>query len=324
MKKLIECVPNFSEGRNQETLRKIAESIKSVAGTSLLDIDSGEAANRTVFTMIGTPNSIEESAFRAIKTASELIDMKKHQGVHPRIGATDVCPFIPLQGSTLDDCDQIAQSVAQRIGSELDIPSYFYEYSAKTPERKNLASCRQGEYEGISKKIVLPKWKPDFGNPRFNSKSGISVIGARDFLIAYNVNLETQDLRKAKQIAGIIRESGTQGKHGLLKGVKAIGWYIEEYGFCQVSTNIINFRVTSVEKTFDTIQTVANELGVKVTGSELIGLIPKVALSGGILPQNEEKQKILAIIEKLGFSQLTPFDIERKVLEYAFESTHHQ
>src|SRR5687768_12966927 len=268
MKRLIECVPNFSEGRDQNIIDKIAASIAAVDGVKLLDVDPGKATNRTVMTMVGEPERVIEAAFQAIKTASELIDMCKHSGEHPRMGATDVCPLIPISGVTMEECVQYAHKLGERVGKELGVSGYFYEAAAKSAGRKNLADIRSGEYEGLAKKIVDANWKPDFGPAIFNAKCGATVIGARNFLIAYNINLNTTSTRRANAIAFDVREQGrmktdANGKNilddkgqpiripGTLKSVKAIGWFIEEYGVAQISMNLTDVTVTSVHEAFD-------------------------------------------------------------------------
>ncbi|MEO5906496.1 MAG: glutamate formimidoyltransferase, partial [Saprospiraceae bacterium] len=291
---VIECVPNFSEGRRPEIIEAIAASIRHVEGVKLLDVDPGKATNRTVMTMAGAPERVVEAAFQAIKTAASLIDMRTHTGEHPRMGATDVCPLIPISGITMEETARYAHQLASKVGSELGIPIYMYEAAANKPERRNLATIRAGEYEGFAAKMSDPEWQPDYGPATFNVNSGATVIGARDFLIAYNVNLNTRSERKANAVAFDIREKGRiqrighpvtgeiirdeKGEpvreDGLLKGVKAIGWYIAEYGIAQVSMNITNVNQTSLHAAFDACVKSAASRGLRVTGSELVGLVP--------------------------------------------------
>ena len=283
MKKIIECVPNFSEGNDQNILEQIALSIKSVSGVSLLHVDAGKATNRTVFTFVGDEESVVEGAFQAIKKAQELIDMRKHKGEHPRFGATDVCPFIPIANATMEDCINCARKLGERVGKELGIPVYLYENAASAEHRRNLANVRAGEYERTKDKIVLPEWKPDFGPAKWNEKSGNIAIGARNILIAYNVNLNTTSTRRANSVAFDVREAGRKMKNekgeeihqpGSCKSVKAIGWYIEEYGVAQVSMNLTNINDTPIHIAFDECVKSAYERGMRVTGSELVGLVP--------------------------------------------------
>ncbi len=345
MKQLIECVPNFSEGRDEQILNKIAESIRSVEGVKLLDIDPGKATNRTVFTFVGEPEPVIEAAFRAIKTAAELIDMRKHKGEHPRMGATDVCPLIPIRNITMEETVVYAKKLGERVGNELGIPGYYYEFAATSPQRKNLADIRAGEYEGLEKKIMQPEWKPDFGPHQFNAKSGATVIGARNFLVAYNINLNTTSTRRANAIAFDVREAGrvktdAQGNPlldekgepiripGTLKSVKAIGWYIEEYGIAQISMNLTDITVTSVHQAFDEVSEKARLRGIRVTGSELVGLIPlQCLLDAGkyFLKKQQrsvgvsEEELIKIAVKSLGLDELRPFDPKKKVIEYLLE-----
>ncbi len=342
MNRLIECVPNFSEGRDQNIIDKIAASIANVDGVKLLDVDPGKATNRTVMTMVGEPERVIEAAFQAIKTAAELIDMSKHTGEHPRMGATDVCPLIPISGVTMEECAQYAHQLGERVGKELGISGYFYEAAAKSAQRKNLADIRSGEYEGLAKKIVLPEWRPDFGPAQFNAKSGATVIGARNFLIAYNINLNTTSTRRANAIAFDVREQGrmktdANGKNildaqgepiripGTLKSVKAIGWFIEEYGVAQISMNLTDITVTSVHQAFDEVCDKAQQRGIRVTGSELVGLIPLHSLldAGKYFLKKQqrsvgvpESELIKIAVKSLGLDELKPFDPEKKVIEY--------
>lgn len=342
MIRLIECVPNFSEGRDQQIIDKIAASISAVEGVKLLDVDPGKATNRTVMTMVGEPERVIEAAFQAIKTAAELIDMSKHTGEHPRMGATDVCPLVPISGVTMEECVQYAHKLGERVGKELGISGYFYESAAKFPQRKNLADIRAGEYEGLAKKIVSPEWKPDFGPASFNAKAGATVIGARNFLIAYNINLNTTSTRRANAIAFDVREQGRMktdknGKNilddkgepiripGTLKSVKAIGWFIEEYGIAQISMNLTDITVTGVHQAFDEVCSKAAARGIRVTGSELVGLIPLQSLidAGKYFLRKQqrstgvpESELIKIAVKSLGLDELKPFDPEKKIIEY--------
>lgn len=345
MKKLIECVPNISEGRNESIIKEIYSVVETVEGVKLLDVDPGKATNRTVITFVGEPEPVVEAAFRLIKKAQQLIDMTKHKGEHPRFGATDVCPFVPVANATMQDCVECAQKLGKRVGEELNIPVYLYENAATAPHRKNLASVRAGEYEGIADKITHDNWKPDFGPASFQAKSGNIAIGARDFLIAYNVNLNTTSVRRANNIAFDIREKGRtktedgtpNGKplldekgnpvreEGSCKGVKAIGWYIEEYGVAQISMNITNVNDTPLHKAFDECVKSAHNRGMRVTGSELVGLVPlKSMLDAGkyflekqersVGVSNEELIKIA--VKSMGLDELTPFDPKKNIIEY--------
>src|SRR6266540_379685 len=298
MKKLIECVPNFSEGRDQNVVRQITDAIESVDGVSLLDVDPGASTNRTVVTFVGSPDAAVEAAFRGIKKAAELIDMRKHKGAHPRMGATDVCPFIPVSNISWEEAIACANKLGKRVGEELSISVYLYERAAKNPSRSNLSVIRAGEYEGFFEKIKDPVWKPDFGPSIFNEKSGATVIGARDFLIAYNANLNTKAVRRANSVAFDVRENGRVktedgtpfGKPvldasgepvripGMLKHVKAIGWYVEEYGIAQVSMNLTNIEETPLHAAFDACDQSATKRGLRVTGSEIVGMVPKRSL----------------------------------------------
>ena len=307
----MECVPNFSEGRDKNVIRQIADAIGSVNGAKVLNVDPGEAANRTVITFAGEPEAVAEAAFLGVKTAQQLIDMSRHHGTHPRIGATDVLPFVPIRGITLDECASMARQLGRRMADELGIPVYLYEAAALRPKFRNLAVCRAGEYEGIAHKLSTPVEEPDYMPHHFSNlksqfsilKSGCSVVGARDYLIAVNFNLTTTSQETATAIARQVRERGYQGQPGTLKCVKAIGWYIEEYGFAQVSCNLTNFRVTSLRQTFDEVSRVAQLHGVSVTGTEIIGLVPEEAL----FPD---------AVRILGLDQLRPFRMEEKVIEY--------
>src|ERR1700761_5518246 len=342
---LIECVPNFSEGRDLSIIKQITDEIESVDNVRLLNVDAGKATNRTVVTFVGTPKSVVQAAFKAIKKAGELIDMSKHKGEHPRMGATDVCPLIPIANITMEETAAYAQKLANRVGEELGIPAYLYEYAQADKKRSNLSVIRAGEYEGFFKKIKLPEWKPDFGPQEFDAKRGGTVIGARDFLIAYNVNLNTTSTRRANAVAFDVREAGRvmregdpingkiindeNGKPksvpGSLKSVKAIGWYIEEYGVAQISMNLTNIEVTQLHIAFDEVCKKANERGMRVTGSELVGLVPlKAMLDAGkyfLLKQQRsvgvsEKELIRIAILSMGLSELSPFIPEERIIEY--------
>lgn len=345
MKRLIECVPNFSEGKDLSILNKIADSIRSVEGVRLLDMDPGKATNRTVFTFVGEPEAVCEAAFQAIKKSYELIDMSKHRGEHPRMGATDVCPLIPISGVSMDECVAYAHRLGERVGKELNLSGYFYEFAATTPQRKNLADIRAGEYEGMVDKIKNPDWKPDFGPAEFNPKFGAVAIGARNFLIAYNINLNTTSTRRANAIAFDVRENGRvktdeNGKNmldengepiripGTLKSVKAIGWFIEEYGIAQISMNLTDISITSVHEAFEEVSKKAQERGIRVTGSELVGLIPlKSLLEAGkyFLKKQQrsagipESEIIKIAVKSLGLDELKPFDPNKKIIEYLIE-----
>ena len=331
MNRIMECVPNFSEGRDKTIINQIADAIGSVDGVKVLNVDPGADANRTVITFAGEPEAVSEAAFRGAKAASELIDMSRHHGTHPRIGATDVLPFVPVRGITLDECAQMARQLGRRMSDELGIPVYLYEAAALRSEFRNLAVCRAGEYEAIAEKLADPARRPDLlpasvfeGSlccgaaavsisvpgaspqgplPPAVIRSGCSVVGARDFLIAVNFNLTTTSVETATAIARQVRERGYQGRPGTLKCVKAIGWYIPEYGFAQVSCNLTNFHVTSLHQLFDEVSRVALLLGTRVTGTEIIGLVPEEAL----FPD---------AVSVLGLDQLRPFRLEEKVLEY--------
>ena len=334
MKQLIECVPNFSEGSDMSIIKQITNEIESVEGVRLLDVDPGKATNRTVVTFVGEPISVIEAAFRAIKKAAELIDMRKHTGEHPRMGATDVCPLIPVANISMEDTAEWSKKLGERVGNELEIPVYLYEAAQKNPDRKNLSIIRAGEYEGFSKKILLSEWAPDFGKAIFNAKSGATVIGARDFLVAYNINLNTTSTRRANAIAFDVRESGRKIQNekgeeivqpGTLKSVKAIGWFIEEYGVAQISMNLTNVNITPIHIAFDEVCKKANERGVRVTGSELVGLIPlKSLLDAGryFLEKQQrsvgvsEKEIIHIAVKSLGLDELSEFIPEKKIIEY--------
>ncbi len=344
MKRLLECVPNFSEGRNPETIRQITAVIESVEGVRLLNVDPGKATNRTVVTFVGEPEAVIEAAFQAIQKAGELIDMSQHTGAHPRMGATDVCPLIPISGISMEEAAVYAQRLAKRVGEELSIPVYLYEEAQTDPARKNLSVIRAGEYEGFFKKIQQPEWKPDAGPAIMDAKRGATVIGARDFLIAYNVNLNTTSTRRANAVAFDVREAGRvkrengqivkDGKGnpvnipGTLKSVKAIGWFIEEYGIAQISMNLTNIRVTPLHIAFDEVCERARERGLRVTGSELVGLVPLQALTeaGKYFLRKQkrstgvsEKALIDIAVRSMGLNELGPFKPEERVIEYLLQ-----
>lgn len=346
MPALIECVPNFSEGRDEAVIRQITDAIESVEGVRLLDVDPGKATNRTVVTFVGEPCAVCEAAFRGAKRAAELIDMSRHKGEHPRFGATDVCPLIPISGISMEETVKYAHGLAKRIGEELKIPTFCYEYAATSPQRKNLADVRAGEYEGLRDKLTRPEWKPDFGPATFNAQTGAIAVGARDFLIAYNVNLNTTSVRRANAIAYDIREKGRvktddgtpTGKPvldangqkvwepGSLKCVKAIGWYIEEYGVAQISINLTNINVTPLHVAFDECCRRAELRGVRVTGSEIVGMVPLSAMleAGRYFLRKQQRstgvsdrELIKIAVRSLGLNDLTPFKPEEKVIEFA-------
>lgn len=345
MQQLIECVPNFSEGRNMDVIKQITDEIESVEGVRLLNVDPGKATNRTVVTFVGSPEVVIEAAFLAIKKAGELIDMSKHKGEHPRMGATDVCPLIPIANISMEETAKWAQKLGERVGKELQLPAYLYEAAQANKSRNNLSVIRAGEYEGFFKKIKLPEWKPDHGPAEFDAKRGATVIGARDFLVAYNVNLNTTSTRRANSIAFDVREAGRVKREGdpitgkivndkdgkpvfipgSLKAVKAIGWYIEEYGVAQISMNLTNINVTPVHMAFDEVCKKATERGIRVTGSELVGLIPlKAMLDAGkyFLKKQKrsigvsEKELIKIAVKSMGLDELGPFKPEERIIEY--------
>ncbi len=343
--KLVECVPNFSEGRDREKINAITKEIESTPQVTLLDVDPGESTNRTVVTLIGTPEGVKEAAFKAIKKAAEVLDMSKHTGAHSRIGATDVCPFVPVTGVTMEDCVQIAKEVGERVARELNIPVYLYEEAAQKPERRNLATIRKGEYEGLAEKFKDPEWAPDYGKPEFNPKVGATVIGAREFLIAYNINLNTTDRKLAHDIALNIRERGrakrdkdgniirdSDGKSikapGKFKEVKAVGWYIEDYGIAQISINFTNYKISPPHVVFDEVRKQAEKLGLRATGCELVGLIPKEAMlmAGRYYLEKQgkctgvpEEELIRIAVLSLGLNDVAPFEAEKKIIEYQFK-----
>ena len=333
MKRIIECVPNFSEGVNLSVIKQITDCMEAVEGVRLLNVDPGKATNRTVVTIVGEPQAVCEAAFQAIKKAGELIDMRSHKGAHPRMGATDVCPLIPIAVITLEETAQFARELAERVGRELDLPVYCYEAAQPDKSRSNLSVIRAGEYEGFFKKIQDPQWKPDFGPAVFDERRGATVIGARDFLVAYNINLNTTSTRRANAVAFDIREAGRNkienGKTinipGSLKAVKAIGWYIEEYGIAQISINLTDIRTTPVHVAFDEACKKATERGLRVTGSELVGLVPLKALTDAgryFLEKQKrstgvsEKELIKIAVRSLSLDELAPFDPEKRVIEY--------
>lgn len=334
--KLIECVPNFSEGRDRAVIDAITAEISATPGAVLLDVDPGAATHRTVVTFIGEPEVVEEAAFRAIKKAAATIDMTRHHGEHPRMGATDVCPFIPVQGATMEDCVAIARRLGKRVGEELGIPVYLYEAAATRPERRSLADVRKGEYEALPEKMKDAAFAPDFGPARFNAQAGATVIGAREFLIAYNINLNTRDKKLANTIAQALREAGKTKKGadgttttilGRFKECRAVGWYIEEFGRAQVSINLTNYKVTPLHEVFDAACEEATKLGLRVTGSELVGLIPREALLAAgdhyLAKQGKtngvpEKERVHTAVLSLGLSELAAFDPNLKVIEYRY------
>ena len=329
MKQLIECVPNFSEGVDLSIIKQITDVIESVEGIRLLNVDPGKATNRTVVTFVGEPDAVVNAAFLAIKKAGEVIDMSKHHGEHPRMGATDVCPLIPISNITLDETAEYAKKLAKRVGEELKLPVYLYEHAQPNKERNNLSVIRAGEYEGFFKKIKQPEWKPDFGPEEMDAKRGATVIGARDFLVAYNVNLNTTSTRRANAVAFDVREAGRTvdgvKQPGLLKAVKAIGWFIEEYGVAQISINLVNLNVTPLHIAFDTVCERAQARGLRVTGSELVGLVPLKTLTDAgkyfLRKQKRsvgvsEKELVRIAIKTLGLDELGPFKPEERVIEY--------
>lgn len=343
--RIIECVPNFSEGRDMGKIKQITDEIESVEGVILLDVDPGRDTNRTVVTFVGKPEAVCEAAFRAVRKAAQVIDMSKHSGAHPRIGATDVCPLVPIAGVTMEETVEYARALARRVGEELSLPVYCYESAALEEKRRNLANIRAGEYEGLKKKLEDPSWKPDFGPARFDAGAGTVIVGARDFLVAFNINLNTTSIRRANAIAFDVRERGREKREGnpitgrvvrdeegnpvmipgSLKAVKAIGWYIPEYGFAQISMNLINIGITPVHMAFDEVCRKAEERGVRVTGSELVGLIPlKSMLDAGRYFLHRQQRSagvsddelIRTAVRSMGLSELKPFNPEEKIIEY--------
>ena len=345
MARLVECVPNFSEGRDRAVIDAIAQAISGVSGVKLLDVDPGADTNRTVYTFVGAPDLVAEAAFRAASRAAELIDMTVHRGAHPRMGALDVCPFVPVAGTTMEECAELARTVGRRIGTELGIPIYFYEHAASRDERRSLANIRAGEYEGLARKLADPRWTPDAGPGSFNARSGATVVGAREFLLAYNVNLNSLDRRLANEIALNIREGGRAKRDdhgaiirdangesvkvpGRLKAVRAIGWYIEQYRQAQVSINLLDYHTTPLHVVFETAREEAEKLGLIVTGSELVGLTPlapmleagryflrKQGKSAGV----PERELVEIAVRSLGLDQVAPFDPDKKIVEYHFK-----
>ena len=342
---LIECVPNFSEGRDLAIIQRITNQIESVEGVRLLDVDPGKATNRTVVTFVGEPEPVIEAAYLAIKTAAELIDMSKHQGEHPRMGATDVCPLVPIAHISMEETVQWAHKLAERVGADLDIPLYLYEAAATQPERRNLATVRAGEYEGLPEKLQQPAWRPDYGPAKFNPRAGATAIGARDFLIAYNVNLNTTSVRRANSVAFDVREKGRIKREGhpitgkivtddegdpvrtpgVLQAVKGIGWFIEEYGIAQISMNLTDIQTTPLHTAFEACRESANRRGLRVTGSELVGLVPlRVMLEAGryFLRQQQrstgvsESELIKIAVRSMGLDELSPFEPAQKIIEY--------
>ena len=349
MKQLIECVPNFSEGRDLSIIKQITDVIEGVQGIKLLNVDPGYATNRTVVTFVGEPEPVVEAAFLAIKRASEIIDMRRHKGEHPRFGATDVCPFVPVSDISMEETASYARILAKRVGEELSIPVYCYEFASFEEKRRSLANCRAGEYEGLAEKLKSEDWQPDFGPAIFNERSGATAIGARNFLIAYNINLNTTSVRSANSIAFDVREAGrikrqgdpVTGKivrdnlgeplriPGTLKKVRAIGWYIKEYGIAQISMNLIDISITPVHQAFDEVCERARDRGIRVTGSELIGLIPLQALlDAGIYFLRKQHRSvgipdgeiIKIAVSSMGLNELTPFEPEKRIIEYLLEN----
>jgi glutamate formiminotransferase/formiminotetrahydrofolate cyclodeaminase len=349
MQKLIECVPNFSEGRDEKIIRQITDAIKATNGVSLLDVDPGVTTNRTVVTFVGSPDAAVEAAFRGIKKAAEMIDMRKHKGAHPRMGATDVCPFIPVSNVSWEEAIECANKLGERVGAELGIPVYLYEKAAKDKSRSNLAVIRAGEYEGLAEKIRKPEWKTDYGPAKLNEKAGATVIGAREFLVAYNVNLNTKSVRRANSVAFDVREQGRfktedgtpsgkkvldeKGKPvrepGMLKHVKAIGWFVKEYGIAQVSMNLTNIEETPLHIAFDACVESAIKRGLRVTGSEIVGMVPKKCLidAGRYFLRKQkwsegaaEEELIDIAVRSMGLCELKPFDPKEKVIELKIES----
>ena len=339
-KQLIECVPNFSEGNNQQIIDQITQANTAIKGVQLLDVDPGKSTNRTVVTFVGEPEAVVEAAFLAIQKAAELIDMSQHTGEHPRMGATDVCPLIPIANISMQETVEYAKKLAARVANELDIPVYLYEAAASSPERKNLATIRSGEYEALPEKLQHKDWQPDYGKAKYTEvvkKSGATVIGARDFLVAYNINLNTTSTRRANAVAGDVREAGrtvkdAKGKDvkqaGTLKAVKAIGWYIPEYGIAQISMNLTNIQITPIHVAFDEVCRSAASRGMRVTGSELVGLVPlKAMLDAGRYFLRKQKRSlgvsdaelIKIAVKSLGLDDLAPFEPQKKIIEYVME-----
>ncbi len=351
MKRIIECVPNFSEGRDLAKIKAITDAIESVQEVSLLDVDPGKATNRTVVTFVGSPDDVIEAAFRGIQKAAEIIDMSRHSGEHPRFGATDVCPLVPVANVSMEETVEYARKLAKRVGEELEIPVFCYEFAAFVPQRQSLANCRSGEYEALKERISTKEWKPDFGAGKWTDKvarSGATAIGARNFLVAYNINLNTTSIRRANAIAFDVREAGRVKREGnpitgkvvkdkngepvripgTLKKTRAIGWYIEEYGIAQISINLTDITVTPVHIAFDEVTEKARARGIRTTGSELVGLIPLQAMldAGKYFLRKQQrstgisdKEIIKIAIKSLGLNELTPFDPKKKIIEYLIE-----
>ena len=346
--KIIECVPNFSEGRDLDKIKEITDAIEGVEGVKLLDVDPGAATNRTVVTFVGEPEAVIEAAFQGIKKSYEVIDMRQHSGEHPRMGATDVCPLIPISNVTMEEAAEYAHELARRVGEDLDIPVFMYESAATEEKRKNLATIRGGEYEGMAEKIRKPQWKPDYGPTEMPVTYGVTAIGARDFLIAYNVNLNTTSTRRANSVAFDVREKGRVKREGnpitgkvvvddngdpvrepgMCKGVKAIGWYIDEYEIAQISMNITDVNATPLHEAFEACRQSANNRGLRVTGSELVGLVPlKVLTEAGkyFLTQQQrshgiaERELVHIAVKSLGLDELGPFDPNKKIIEYQLQ-----
>ena len=337
MSQIIECVLNFSEGQDLGIIQQITDAIQTVEGVKLLNVDAGKATNRTVVTIVGEPNAVIDAAFRAIKKAGELIDMTRHKGEHPRIGATDVCPLIPIANISMEETAAYAQQLARRVGEELNLPVYLYEAAQPNKDRSSLSVIRNGEYEGMASKILLPEWKPDFGPAIFDKQRGATVIGARDFLVAYNINLNTTSTRRANAIAFDVREAGRNveekgvkiNKPGSLKFVKAIGWYIQEYGIAQISINLTNVNITPVHIAFDEVCEKAAARGIRVTGSELVGLIPLQSMldAGKYFLEKQqrsigvsEEELIKIAVKSMGLDELRPFKAEERIIEYMLAS----
>jgi glutamate formiminotransferase/formiminotetrahydrofolate cyclodeaminase len=347
MPRLVECVPNFSEGRDRSVIDAIAQAIAGVSGVKLLDVDPGADTNRTVYTFVGDPDAVAEAAFLGGRRAVELIDMSRHRGAHPRIGSMDVCPFVPVADVTMEECVALARRLGERIGRDLAVPVYYYEYAATRPDRRSLADIRTGEYEGLARKLEDPTWQPDAGPARFNARAGAFVVGAREFLLAYNVNLNTTDKRLATDIALTIREGGrlkrdaagqpivgADGEQvkvpGRLKAVRAIGWYIEQYRQAQVSINLLSFRTTPLHVVFDTVREEAEKRGMIVTGSELVGMTPLEPIleagryylrKQGKSPGVPEAELVETAVRSLGLGQVAPFDPDKKIIEYQFRES---
>ncbi len=345
--KLIECVPNFSEGRNEDIINQITSEIKSVSNVKLLDVDPGKDTNRTVVTFAGNPDDVIEAAFLAISKASELIDMSKHEGAHPRMGATDVCPLIPIKGVSVDECIEYSHKLAKKVAQKLKIPIFMYEKSASSKSRQNLAKIRQGEYEEMSDKLKMKDWKPDYGPDELHIKSGVTAIGVREFLIAYNINLNTSDKKLASDIALDIREAGRAKRDengkiirdkdgvmvkvpGTLKSVKAVGWFLDEYNVAQVSMNLIDYKTTSVHRVFEEVRKQAQKRGLRVTGSELVGLIPLDSLleAGRYYLQKQNKtsgvsdsQLIHIAVKSMGLDEMYPFNNDEKIIDYMIDDS---